>query len=161
MKAILSLVVFLPSIAFSKADLINDKKGVALAGYDLVAYFKNAEKGLEEGLKGSKEYRVKHEGVDYHFSSEENKKLFIDSPAKYLPAYGGWCAWAVAQGKSEVSVDYNTFIVKKDESGTLRLYLFYNSWGINTLKKWQKKSTGAHEDLVRAADKVWAKEKTK
>ena len=140
--------------AFS-ADLVNDTKGVALDGYDVVAYFQNAKKGIENGTRGSSEFSAKYEGVAYHFVNEANKKLFIENPENYLPAYGGWCAWAVAQGQNEVSVNYDTFLVKADESGKERLYLFYNKWFTNTLSKWNDESTGTHKELVDKADTFW------
>src|SRR5438876_7537623 len=60
---------------------------VALGGYDTVSYF-----AKNQALKGSKEIGAQHRGVTYYFASEENRKLFTESPEKYLSAYGGWCA---------------------------------------------------------------------
>ena len=136
-------------------NLVNETEGVALDGYDVVGYFKNAEKGIGKGVKGSSKISSNYKGVTYNFSSNENRELFLTNPESYLPAYGGWCAWAVAQGQNEVGVNYNTFLVKEDESGHKRLYLFYNSWLSNTLKKWNKESSGTHEELVNKADKHW------
>jgi YHS domain-containing protein len=154
MHALLTFL-FIFQLAYS-ADLVNDTNGVALDGYDVVAYFKNAEKGIATGAKGSSKISVEHKGVKYYFSSEENKSLFVQRASDYLPAYGGWCAWAVAQGQNEVSVNYDTFLVKADSAGKKRLFLFYNSWLANTLKKWNKKSTGTHQELVKKADEYWA-----
>lgn len=67
--------------------------GVGAGGYDVVAYQtgKKAE-------RGDAAITVKHEGVEYRFASETNRQAFEASPAKYLPQYGGYCAWAVSQG---------------------------------------------------------------
>ena len=83
------------------------------------------------------------------------KQKFDENPQVYAPVYGGWCAWAMANGSPKVSVDYDTFIIAKNEDGEDRLYLFYNNWGNNTLKKWQK---GKHEELVSKADDLWGKQ---
>ena len=39
-----------------------------------------------------------HEGITYRFASEANRAVFLGEPARYLPQYGGYCAWAVANG---------------------------------------------------------------
>src|SRR5262245_15493844 len=67
---------------------------VAIRGYDPVAYFSPGK-----ALKGRKEISASHRGVTYLFAVEENKKLFAQSPEKYVPAYGGWCATAMAKGE--------------------------------------------------------------
>ncbi len=154
---IFSSVIF--SISFGafeaysgQKDLVNDKNGVVVAGYDVVAYFENAKKNITKGTKGSKDFLSVYDGHQYYFSSEKNKQLFDGAPKNYLPQYGGWCAWAVADGKVNVPVNYNTFLVAKDNSGKEKLYLFYNSWGTNTLTQWKK---GDHQSLVNAANKSW------
>ena len=68
-------------------------KGVAVGGYDPVAYFTKGQ-----AIKGSKKITTKKDGVVWRFSSEENRAAFAASPEKYAPQYGGYCAWAVSQG---------------------------------------------------------------
>lgn len=63
-------------------------------GYDLVSYFTESKP-----VRGSGRYNVEYQGVTYLFSSEANKAAFEKDPAKYLPAYGGYCAYGVAKGK--------------------------------------------------------------
>ena len=58
-----------------------------LKGYDPVAYFTQGKP-----VPGKPELRAEHDGVSYRFSSEEHRKLFVASPAKYVPQYGGFCA---------------------------------------------------------------------
>ncbi|MEC7816011.1 MAG: YHS domain-containing (seleno)protein [Pseudomonadota bacterium] len=62
-------------------------------GYDTVAYF-------EEGkpVEGSSRFTTEHLGATWRFSSEENLNQFLANPERYVPAYGGYCAWAVSQG---------------------------------------------------------------
>jgi YHS domain-containing protein len=63
-------------------------------GYDVVSYF------TESGpVRGNGRYTVEYQGVTYLFSSEANKSEFEKDPLKYLPAYGGYCAYGVAKGK--------------------------------------------------------------
>ena len=100
---------------------------LALAGYDAVSYFTRPKP-----LQGRKELSVARRGVTYWFASEENRKLFTASPEKYLPAYGGWCATAMAKGE-KVEVDPMNFKVTNG-----RLFLFYKGlWG-NARKDWDK-----------------------
>ena len=137
--------------------LINHtKKGVAIAGYDVVAYFQNYKNGIKnKGTKGTKEFSSQYKGITYYFSSLANKELFVANPENYIPAYGGWCAWAMSYGKSRVAINNDTFLIAPDANGKERLYLFYNSWGTNTLNQWLK---GEHGELVAKADIIWQKE---
>ena len=65
----------------------------AVSGYDTVAFFKEGKP-----VKGLKEYKVSYKGVNWFFSSLENKEAFNNKPEKFAPQYGGYCAWAVANG---------------------------------------------------------------
>ncbi len=67
--------------------------GVAVGGYDPVAYFAD---GVPR--KGDPEIALQHEGAMWWFATAENKALFAADPDKYAPQYGGYCAWAVASG---------------------------------------------------------------
>jgi YHS domain-containing protein len=69
-----------------------------LGGYDPVAYFTDARP-----TRGSGYHVTVHDGVTYAFANEEHKKLFAANPKKYLPAYGGYCAYGVAVGKKFVA----------------------------------------------------------
>lgn len=66
-------------------DASDDK--VMLYGYDAVAYFTQ-----NEALKGAATIRAEHLGVTWRFASEANKALFLASPDKYLPQFGGYCS---------------------------------------------------------------------
>ena len=65
----------------------------AVGGYDPVSYF------LGEGVEGSKAYTTEYQGAEYRFANADNLATFEADPARYAPQYGGYCAWAVAQGK--------------------------------------------------------------
>ena len=119
----------------------NLEKGIAISGYDPVAYFKNAE-----AKKGNPEYSVSHLGVIYHFVSKENKELFLKSPSAYEPQYGGWCAYAMGDNGKKIDIDPHTFKIIDG-----KLYLFYNAYFNNTLKTWNK-----DEDALKTkADQNW------
>lgn len=68
-------------------------EGVAVGGYDPVAYFKKGEP-----VAGSPDISLEYKGAIWRFSSKENRDLFRKSPDEFAPAYGGYCAWATAQG---------------------------------------------------------------
>ncbi len=118
-------------------------KGVAINGYDPVAYFTQ-----NKAVEGSKSNAVVHDGVTYYFSSLQNKEAFKASPAKYEPQYGGWCAYAMGATGEKVDVDPKTFKIVNG-----KLFLFYNKFFTNTLKSWNK----AEKNLNANADLNWAK----
>ena len=76
------------------ALIFTDKRGVALDGYDPVSYFKG---GKPE--KGSPAFESTYNGALYHFTSLEHRVAFEGDPAKYVPAYGGYCGYAASIGK--------------------------------------------------------------
>ena len=71
-----------------------DTKGVGLHGYDPVAYFT-----VGKPTAGSEKFEATYEGVRYRFSNAENREAFTKEPAKYAPAYGGFCAMGASLGK--------------------------------------------------------------
>ncbi len=86
----------------AKMDSMKHDSGVAVSsvgvqGYDLVSY-RNSEKPL----RGNGNHIAEHHGITYQFVNEENKEKFAKNPHKYLPAYGGYCAYGVAVGKKFV-----------------------------------------------------------
>ena len=142
MKHIITLLVLIISTSLYAQDY-NTKKGFVAEGYDVVSYFNNT------AVKGDKRFVADYDGVQFKFSSKENLEIFNTSPKKYVPAYGGYCAYAIGVKGEKVSIDPETFEIRDG-----KLYLFYNSWGINTLELW--KEEGA-EDLKIKADKNWLK----
>jgi YHS domain-containing protein len=119
------------------------KSGLAIDGYDPVAYFKS-----NKAIEGKKDHVVNHQGALYYFSSAENKDAFVKNPSAYEPQYGGWCAYAMGKDGDKVSVDPETFKIVND-----KLYLFYNKFFNNTLNSWNKEET----TLKTKADANWQK----
>lgn len=136
-------VLFFVSSFISAQNNYNLKKGAVANGYDVVAYFNN------KSLKGSKKITTKYDNVTFRFSSEKNLEAFKKEPQKYIPQYGGYCAYAIAKNGEKVSIDPKTFEIRNG-----KLYLFYNSWGTNTLKLWLKEKP---EELQKKADRNWQK----
>ena len=64
-----------------------------LDGHDPVSYFAGGSP-----VKGSSAITAEFRGEQYHFSSAANRERFVADPQKYLPQYGGYCAYAVAKG---------------------------------------------------------------
>ena len=75
----------------SALDPIFNDGGTAIRGYDPVAYFTQGKP-----VEGSPQYTTEHQGAQWRFASPENRDLFAAAPEKYVPQYGGYCAWAVA-----------------------------------------------------------------
>ena len=92
----LALALFAaPLSAFANADFGHSTPGVS--GYDVVSY----QTG-EKPLRGNGNHIATHEGVTYLFINEDNREAFEQNPSKYVPAYGGFCAFGVSVGKKLV-----------------------------------------------------------
>jgi YHS domain-containing protein len=119
--------------------------GVALLGYDPVSYFKGAKPIL-----GKENLQVKVDDATYLFSTEENKQAFLKEPKKYEPEFGGWCAYAVADSKSKVEVDPNSFLIQDG-----KLLLFYKGFLANTREKWQNPKGKGPKEFLKTAEANW------
>jgi hypothetical protein len=67
--------------------------GVAIDGYDPVAYFVSGKP-----VKGSRAFEASWHDATWRFASKENRDRFVESPGKFAPQFGGYCAYAVSQG---------------------------------------------------------------
>lgn len=85
----------------------------AINGYDSVNYYHN-----NTAVSGDKSYRYLWKGANWIFSSEQNKALFVASPNKYAPQFGGFCAFAMSKGFTAES-DSSVWHIKDN-----KLYLF-------------------------------------
>ncbi len=126
----------------------NTKKGFVAKGFDVVSYFVD-----EKPMEGKKKYQTTYDGAKFKFSSEKNLKLFTENPTKYIPQYGGYCAYAVAAKKTKMYIDPDAYEIRDG-----KLYLFYNSWLSNKLTDWQKGDT---KKLQEKGDKNWQELKFK
>lgn len=98
--------------------------GVAIEGYDPVAYFT-----MQRPVMGSDAFAHNWLGATWHFSKVEHRDLFVANPAKYAPQYGGYCAGGLALGHTAV-VDPEAWHIVDG-----KLYLLYSK---RVLKSWEK-----------------------
>lgn len=138
-----TLLTFSQQAAPPHQKPVNLDHGLAIKGFDPVAYFTQ-----REGMKGDKKWSASVHEVTYYFSSEQNRDLFKKDPSKYEPQYGGFCAYAMGKDGTKVDIDPETFKIIDG-----RLFLFYNRFFNNTLKSWDKDEAGLHKN----ADANWAK----
>ena len=115
----------------------NAVNGIAIAGYDAVAYFT-----LQNAVKGDSAIQLEWNGATWYFLSKDNRKLFEANPEKYAPQYGGYCAYGASKGyKAKTDPTAWTIVGQK-------LYLNYN----NQVKTgWLPDTTSR----IRAADTYW------
>ena len=113
------------------------RDGVAIKGYDPVSYFTDGRP-----VKGKSEFQYEWKGARWWFSSAEHRDLFRSSPGKYAPQYGGYCAYAVSQGKTADIDPYAWNVVNG------RLYLNLNK---DVQKIWSRDIPG----YIRKADRNW------
>jgi YHS domain-containing protein len=114
-----------------------------LNGYDPVAYHTEAKP-----VKGNGWNVAEHNGITYLFANEKNRKMFENDPEKFLPAFGGFCAYGVALGKKFASDPE----VWRIENGKLFLNL-----DADIQKKWEKDLRG----YIQKADANWPQIKEK
>lgn len=130
----------------SLRDYNLDRDGLALQGYDPVAYFPDFG---GEPTKGSPDITATHRGVTYRFASADHRAAFESDPAKFEPRYGGWCAWAMADGNGEkVRINPKAFTIEDGQ-----LYLFYDSFLADTREMWL--DAGGAPKLAPPSDENW------
>ena len=131
------VTVLVPTAQAEPAVYTGRFSNTALQGYDPVAYFTDGQP-----VKGSKEFSTEYKGATFQFASAVNRDAFLADPAAYAPQYGGYCAWAMADGKyAKGDAKYWKIVDGK-------LYLNYNA-GIQ--KKWNADIPG----FIEKADTQW------
>lgn len=143
---ILTTVLFTAITGFAqniKANHNTDDSKIALQGYSPVSYL---DLGIAQ--KGVKDYKASYEGLNYYFTSKDQKNKFEQNPGKYLPQYGGYCAFGVSVG-AKFRVDPNKFVVKDG-----KYFLFLYDLEVDAQQLWLGDN---HEKLVAKADKNWEK----
>lgn len=141
-KNLLIISLLFCSILHAKEAAFFQNDGIFIDGYDPVSYLTE-----NKATQGKKEFKYAYKGTTIYFSSLKNKDLFIKDPEKMMPAYKGWCAYAMANGGDLVEVDPKKFKIINNKT-----YLFYNGLWADTLKKWKKNSD---KGQVKKADHQW------
>ena len=131
-------VIFTANPAFS-GPVYTVEGAIAIDGHDPVAYFTESKP-----VKGEKKHKLQYNGAIWHFASAENRETFKADPKKYEPQYGGFCAYAMAQGYKAPTVPESWRVIDG------KLYLNY-SIGVRDL--WEKKRAS----YIKSADKHWSK----
>jgi len=132
----LLLAASLPLFAI---DPVFKNEGVAIDGYDAVAYFADAKPVL-----GSADFTHDWNGATWRFASAEHRDAFAKNPDEYAPQYGGYCAFGVSRGYA-VKVDPAAWKIVD-----AKLYLNYNH---DVQAEWSKDIAG----YIAKADANWPK----
>jgi YHS domain-containing protein len=88
---LLSLLIAGATSAGAPIAAVNTAHGLAIKGYDSVAYFT-----VGKPTRGTADFSTTYQGVVYRFVSAENRGRFIAEPEKFVPQYGGYCAYAIS-----------------------------------------------------------------
>ncbi len=112
-----------------------DRRGLALHGYDPVAYFT-----VSKPVRGKGEYTATHAGATYRFASTSNRDAFTANPDSYAPQFGGYCAMGVALNK-KLDVDPAAWRIVDG-----KLYLNLNK---NVQREWKQDIPGNISKAVR------------
>jgi YHS domain-containing protein len=113
--------------------------GVGIHGYDPVAYFTESRP-----VEGSASFEHEFDGTRYRFVSEANRAAFAGAPERYVPQYGGFCAWAVSRGYT-ADIDPNAWRIVDG-----KLYLNYST---RVQRTWEQDVEGN----ISRADAHWPK----
>jgi len=112
-------------------------EGVAIKGYDPVAYFTD-----RRPIKGLPEFKYVWKGAEWRFADSDHLEMFTKDPEKYAPMYGGYCAYAVSQGKT-ADIDPGAWTIYNG-----KLYLNLDK---DVQKLWQNDV----QEYIQKADKNW------
>lgn len=134
-----SAFALLPAFGESGPVYHGAVEGVAINGYDAVAYFSEGKP-----VEGSDAHTLRWRDATWRFASAANRDAFAVEPERYAPQYGGFCAFAMAQGQ-KVRTDPAAFSIVDD-----KLYLNYDR---PVRERWEADRDG----LIEAADQRWPK----
>lgn len=117
-----------PMMGMGRGAINTDAAGLAVQGYDVVAY-----QTAMQATRGVAQFTATHEGATYRFASAENRDRFLAEPARYVPAYGGYCAMGVAVNR-KFDIDPMAFTIVDG-----RLYL---NKDLGTRRAWMRDIPG-------------------
>lgn len=124
-RALPLLALALPALALARTNL---EEGIAVRGTDVVAYFTEGRP-----RPGQAQFAHDWEGARWLFASAANRDAFAADPARFAPAYGGFCAWAVSQGYT-APIDPAAWRIVEG-----RLYLNFDR---NVQRRWERDIPG-------------------
>src|SRR3970282_1065548 len=129
-------ILLSPAALAQKPSVFSDRNG-AIRGHDPVAYFD--QKGP---VKGSKQFTHQWNGATWYFARARTPNNFAAEPESHAPRYGGYCAYAVAQGYT-ADIDPSAWSIVDG-----RLYLNYS---LSVRERWKKDIPG----YIRKGDANW------
>lgn len=100
MLAVMVASALVTHLAHAETNVNVTPDGVAIGGYDTVAYFTQGE-----AVMGDPSFSHDWNGAVWQFANVENQALFADNPEAYAPQFGGWCAYALSVGEYAAEVD--------------------------------------------------------
>ncbi|MEL6388512.1 MAG: YHS domain-containing (seleno)protein [Pseudomonadota bacterium] len=133
----LAVVAAAPSEGQARDPIYQTLLGTAIDGTDPISYFTEGRP-----IEGSSDFSAEWNGAIWYFASAENRERFLAKPEQYAPQYGGYCAWAIAQG-SLASTDPDNWDIVDG-----KLYLNYND---SIQERWRQDIPG----FIAEADDKW------
>ena len=115
-----------------------DADGVALKGYDVISYLEKHDE------KGTKVNSASFGGVTWWFASAEHRRIFVADPARFVPEYGGFCAYSIGRGAA-ATADPRVYSATGG-----KLYLFFDP-AVKAV--WDQEQSGS----IANADRNWPK----
>src|SRR5690349_1655929 len=88
-----ALIILISCASKENRAEIFQPEGQAIRGFDAVAFYTDGKP-----VKGNKAFTFKWKGATWYFSSKSHLDRFKDSPERYAPQYGGYCAYGTADG---------------------------------------------------------------
>jgi YHS domain-containing protein len=142
LSQLLFLLLIVPVFSNGQVSEVFTTDEGAIRGYDLVSYFTE-----NKPIKGVKEHSTVYLNVSWYFSSSDNLEKFRTDPEKYLPQFGGYCAYGMSRGyKAKTEPDAWSIVDGK-------LYLNYN---MDVRKIWNENQS----EFIRKANENWPTVKT-
>ena len=139
------LALLIPAHALAEVNLDD---GTAIKGFDPVSYFDGVPR------MGKPTITVTHEGGLYRFFDERNQTRFQNNPNRFVPAYGGYCAWGVLDDDDREDIQPGSWKIVND-----RLLLFHKSYLGDGRRDWNAAATerGGDSALLEQTDLAWQK----
>lgn len=133
----LLLIPAAASAELRSPEIYTDFRGVALKGYDVVAYHTD-----RKPVKGTESLAYEWKDAIWFFATAEHRDMFIADPERWAPQYGGYCAWAIAEGMTR-PINPKIFRIFDD-----KLYFNLN---MKVHKKW----LGEYRNFIIRANDEW------
>lgn len=131
------VLLLLASVVSVSAGQFFERDGLAIMGYDPVAYVTD-----RKAVKGSPDFAAEYGGSTFYFSTEVHREAFAKNPERFVPQYGGYCAYGMAKGY-KAAIDPDAFTVVGD-----KLYFNYSE---RVRAQWLSDVPG----YIRKADANW------